>query len=144
MLTVNFHQCGVKILIRACKNIFKRKSPLVVLRTLSQRVEHSLVEPNQWIFAECIDAQTNSVVGKVGYGQSPLGDSVLLDGIEVNPGVRRRGYGTSIVKAVSNASLHGKTLPVTPVHIIAPSLEFWQNLQSGSVKGLVVNEDIQF
>ena len=121
----------------------QRELPPVSLRTLSQRVEHSLVAPNPWISAECIDTQTGAVVGNVGYGLSPLEDTVLLDGIEVKLCYRRRGYGISIVQAISNAGLQGATLPVTPVHIISPSLTFWQGLQSGSVKGLLVRTDIR-
>ena len=53
--------------------------------------DYSLVAPNPWISAECINTQTGAVVGKVGYGLSQLADTVLLDGIEVELGVRRKG-----------------------------------------------------
>lgn len=121
----------------------QRVLPRVALKPISQRVDHSLVAPNPWISAECIDPKTGAVVGKAGYGLSPLGDTVLLDSIRVELGVRRKGYGRAIVQAVSKAGLPGTTLPVTPVHIISPSLTFWQALQSGSVKDLRVKTDIR-
>jgi hypothetical protein len=121
----------------------QRELPPVTLKTLSQSLGYSLVAPNPWISAECIDTQTGAVVGRVGYGLSPLGDTVLLEGIEVNLCDRRRGYGISIVQAVSNTGLLGTTLPVTPVFIIGSALKFWQGLQNGSVKGLVVMTDIR-
>ncbi len=122
---------------------YQRELPPVALKPISQRVDQSLVAPNPWISAECIDPKTGAVVGKAGFGLSPLGDTVLLEGIEVELGVRRKGYGSAIVQAVSKAGLPGTTLPVTPVHIISSSLPFWQVLQSGSVKDLLVKTDIR-
>ena len=120
-----------------------RELPAVELIVTEQRIHGSFVAPHPWVNVAARSAGGDTI-GRVGYGLSPIFDRIYVDGLHVEPEFRRRGYASSLLRAIVDVcSTNGHALPVTPLHEVFGSSSFWAGLRAGQVQGLVVTQDIR-
>ena len=78
-------------------------------------------------------------IGKAAYALSPLNDRVYLFRIEIEVAYRRRGYGLALLWHLAKA--YGQ--PITPVHVLLSSHEFWRAARRLEAAGLIVTDEVR-
>lgn len=118
--------------------------PAIDLTIEQAYVTHSFVAPNPWMRAIGLRREDGRKVCSVGFGVSPLSDRIYVDGLEVEAAYRRCGYATSLLLEVARAHAESASLiPITPLHEVWASSDFWEALRLERPAGLVITQDVR-
>lgn len=116
----------------------KRIARLPSLRVASQyNFWKSLTSPSPDVTLTILTSEGASA-GIARYAVSPLNDRVYVYGIDVEPALRRSGYGLAMLWHISR--LHA--LPIVPVRELHSASEFWRAARRLGPAGLFVAPSI--
>jgi GNAT superfamily N-acetyltransferase len=124
---------------------FKRRQlPEIRLQIHERHGMASFVKPHPWMQALAYHPLTGALVARAGYGVGPLCDRFYLGDLHVEPALRRQGYATALLAAVSDhvAAEYGR-LPLTPLHETGAARGFWDHMRQLAPKSLPVTRDLR-
>lgn len=124
---------------------FKRRQlPEIRLQVQERPGMASFVKPHPWMQALAYHPLTGALIARTGYGVAPSYDRLYIGDLQVEPALRRQGYATALLAAISDhvAAEHGR-LPMTPLHETGSARAFWDHMRQLAPKSLPVTHDLR-
>lgn len=124
--------------------IRRRYLPEIRLQFHERHRIGSFVEPNPWMQALAYHPLTGALVARAGYGVAPLRDRIYVGDLHVEHALRRQGYATALLAAISDhvAGEHGR-LSMTPLHETWAARAFWDRMRELAPRSLPVTHDLR-
>jgi hypothetical protein len=106
-----------------------------------QALPDDFAAPNPWIHVKARLPGSTVEIGTAAFCVSPLNDRIYIGDIKIEEAFRRSHYGAALVHAMVR---HQEPLmPVTPIHVVFSSQEFWEALRRGRVDGVTITPQIR-